>query len=205
MGQSGDPDETAVRSAEARNNAYEKFFGPVERVFEEKSGRIPRTEVRAYRRRGPDGVRTYTLVTSGMSDLEMRVPARVRAPRRVELIFYCSDAEPEYVETIRWLAHFPHAQKTWIGTGHTIPNGNPPAPFWGSSILDTMLLMPTIVQKDGTLPKELVLVGNGVEFLWVVPLTSAECQLKLAKGLDAILDLFQQNRHPFVFDPSRKS
>ncbi len=68
----------------------------------------------------------YTLVTSGMSDLEMSVPAGVKAPRRCELILYCSEPKPEYIETMRFLAHFPHNQKTWIGSGHTVPNGNPP-------------------------------------------------------------------------------
>jgi hypothetical protein len=140
-----------------------------------------------------------------MSDLGMRLPARTDASRRVELILYCAEPKPEYVATMRWLAHFPHDQKTWVGEGHTIPNGQPPAPFWGSSVLDTVLLMPTIVNRDATLPKELVLDGDAVHFLWVVPLTSAECRLKLAKGFDAILDLFEKHRHPHVFDPSRKS
>jgi hypothetical protein len=97
---------------------------------------------------------------------------------------------------MRWLAHFPHDQKTWIGSGHTIPNGNPPAPFWGSSILDTILLIPPIVKRDQTLQDELILGGEAVHFLWMVPLTAPECKLKLGKGLDAILDLFQRNRHP---------
>ena len=146
-----------------------------------------------------------TLVTSGMSDLEMAVPKRAEVARRVELIFYCSEPKPEYAETMQWLAHFPHDQSTWIGSGHTIPNGTPPAPFWGSSALDTVLLIPPIVLRDGTLPKELVLGGEPVHFLWVVPLTTAECNLKLAKGLEAMLDLFERNNHPHVFEPDRKS
>jgi suppressor of fused protein SUFU len=71
--------------------------------------------------------------------------------------------------------------------------------------LDTLLFMPPIVMKDQTLPEELILGGEPVDFLWVVPLTTAECNLKLEKGLEAILDPFQQHRHPHVFDPNRKS
>jgi len=44
-----------------------------------------------------------------------------------------------------------------------------------------------------------------VHFLWVVPLTSPECNLKLEKGVEAILDLFTEKRHPHVFDPARAS
>jgi Suppressor of fused protein (SUFU) len=86
-----------------------------------------------------------------------------------------------------------------------MPNGNPPAPFWGSAMLDTLLFMPPIVTQDQTLPEDLKLGGDPVHFLWVVPLTTAERNFKLKKGFDAILDLFQQHRHPHVFDPNRKS
>ncbi len=204
-GRTGTADQSAAAFADARHAAYEKLFGQVDCIFEETSPLIPRVDLRAYYRRGPAGANVCTLVTSGMSDLEMSAPGDTDVTRRVDLILYCSDPKPEYFETMRWLAHFPHDQKTWIGIGHTIPNGNPPSPFWGSSVLDTMLLLPPIVVRDTTLPQELSLGGDAVHFLWVVPLTSAECRLKLAKGLDAILDLFQQNRHPHVFDPYRKS
>jgi hypothetical protein len=199
----GVADESAAKFAEARKNVYERFFGKVRGVFEEALPLIPRVDVHAYSRRGPGGFNVCTLVTSGMSDLEMDVP--VAAPRRVELIFYCSELQQEYVETMRWLAHFPHDQKTWIGSGHTIPNGNPPEPFWGSSVLDTFLLLPPIVTRDATLPDELILGGEPVHFLWAVPLTTPECNLKLEQGTDAILDLFDRNRHSHVFDPNRLS
>jgi hypothetical protein len=141
-----------------------------------------------------------------MSDLEMTLPWRAEdVLRRVELIFYCAEPREEYIATLRWMAHFPHDSKSWLGHGHTMPNGDPPAPFWGSAELDMLLFMPPIVMKDQTLPDELKLVGEPVHFLWVVPLTTAECNLKLEKGFDAILELFQRHRHPHVFDPARKS
>ena len=199
----GVADAPTAKFAEARNEVYERFFGKVRHVFDEDAPLIPHIEVKAYSRRGAGGISICTLVTSGMSDLEMKVD--VAAPRRAELIFYCVEPLQEYVDTMRWLAHFPHDQKTWIGSAHTIPNGNPPLPLWGSSVLDTILLLPTIVARDATLPKELVLGGEPVHFLWVVPVTTPECELKLARGVGAILDLFEQNRHSHVFDPNRPS
>jgi len=86
-----------------------------------------------------------------------------------------------------------------------MPNGNPPEPFFGSAVLDTVLFMPTIVTSDGRLPSELELGGQPVHLLWVVPLSTPECNLKLKKGFDAILDLFGEHRHPHVFDASRNS
>jgi hypothetical protein len=126
-------------------------------------------------------------------------------PRRVELIFDCHEPREEYISTLRWLAHFPHNANSWLGYGHTMPNGNPPAPFWGSEAMDTVLFMPPIVMKDQTLPTELILGSDPVHLLWVVPLTTAECNFKLKNGFDAIVGLLQQHRHPYVFDPARKS
>ena len=197
--------EAADRFAKVREAAYAPIFGEAENVSHEIFPLIPHIDVFQYKRRSAGGAEVCALVTSGMSDLPMKVPAKLNAPRRVELIFYCTEAKPEYIETLRWLAHFPHDQKTWIGVGHTIPNGNPPAPFWGSSILDTILFMPTIVNKDRGISTELVLDSDPVDLLWVVPLSTPECNLKLEKGYNAIIELFQQHRHPHVYQPERAS
>jgi len=200
----GVTDESTAGFAEAREAVYKRFFGEALHVSHEVFPLIPHVDVFQYRDCAEDESGVYTLVTSGMSDLEMQVPAGIEVPRRVELIFYCTGPNPQYVETMRFLAHFPHDQKTWIGEGHTIPNGNPPAPLWDSDVLDTVLLLSPIVKRDRALPGELVLGGQPVEFLWMVPLTTPECNLKLAEGLDAILDLFGEHRHPYVFNPKRQ-
>jgi len=187
----------------ARDEVYLRRFGEAKQVFHEVLPLIPHIDVFEYCREGWEpGV--CALVTSGMSDLAMNVPGKAEAPRRVEIVFYCREPRKEYADTMGFLAHFPHDQKTWIGAYHTIPNGNPPAPLWNTA-MDTVLFLPPIVKGDQSLGDELVLDGDGVELLWMVPLTKAECKLKLAKGVDAILDLFRENRHPHVFDPGRKS
>ena len=132
-GRRGSPVESAAQFAEMRHEVYGRLFGEVRGVSEETRPLIPRVDVHMYARSGPEGRLVSTLVTSGMSDLEMNVPADANAPRRVELIFYCHEARQEYIETLRWLAHFPHDQRTWIGVGHTTPNGDPPAPFWAAA------------------------------------------------------------------------
>ena len=193
--------------AEAREAVYERLFGgePLS-VSHEVVSLIPHIDVYTFKRSQGDRD-VYSLVTGGMSDLEMKLPraADKDVPRRVELIFYCSEPREEYIATLRQLAHFPHASKSWLGHGHTMPNGNPPEPLWGTSALDTLFFLPPIVKKDQTLPSELTLNGQPVHFLWVVPLTTAECNYKLKNGFDAVMTLFAQNQHPYVFDPHRKS
>jgi hypothetical protein len=194
------PVQNAEELAEARHQVYKQRFGEPRHIYKDALPGFPSVDVHTYFRRN-----VCTLVTSGMSDLPMNIPAGADVPRRVELIFYCSEPRPEYCDVLQWLAHFPHDQKSWIGWGHTVPNGTPPAPFWGSTILDTVLFMEPIVKVDQTLAEALTLGGDPVRFLWVIPLTTPECNFKLEKGTSAILGLFQQNRHPYVFDPTRKS
>jgi hypothetical protein len=199
-------DESSLEFVAVREKVYRDLFGEAQGVSHEVIPLVPHIDVHTYVRSSRQGD-AFALVTSGMSDLPLRVPpaAGNGAPCRVELIFYCAEPKKEYLETLRWVARFPHDQKTWLSFGHTLPNGDPPAAFWGSEILDTLLFMPTIVQRDQKLPKELVLAGDPVHFLWVVPLSTPECNLKLEKGFGAILEVFEKNRHPHVFDPTRRS
>lgn len=201
----GVTNESTPEFRRARDEAFGRLFGEAASVSHEVFPLIPHIDVCTYYRRGKDGRDVCTLVTSGMSDLQMTLPATVEAPRRTELIFYCAEPNQEYIDTIRWLGHFPHNQQTWIGPFSTIPNGDPPSPFWNSLVLDTILLLPPIVKRDQALPDELILGGEPVHFLWLVPVTTPECNLKLAKGIAALLDLFGENRHPHIFDPHRKS
>ena len=207
--QIGIPDERTVAFRRAREAAYNQLFGEALTVSHELLPQIPHIDVYTFKRtfKRPEGDQfVYPLVTGGMSDLPMTLPPQAKdSPRRVELIFYCNEPREEYIQTLRSIAHFPHDSKSWLGDGHTMPNGNPPEPFWGSTDLDTLMFMPPIVSKDQTLPGILQLEGDPVHFLWVVPLTTAECNRKLQNGFDAMLDLFDQNRHPHVFDPHRKS
>ena len=191
---------------QARESAYERLLGKPLSISHEVFPLVHHIDVYTFRRSQGDKD-VYSLVTGGMSDLEMKLPpdADRDFPRRVELIFYCFEPREEYISTLRQLAHFPHATKSWLGHGHTIPNGNPSVPLWGGGELDTLFFLPPIVEKDQTLPLELNLGGEPVHFLWVVPLTTAECNFKLTRGLDAMLSLLEQNQHPYVFDPQRRS
>jgi len=207
--QTGIPDQDTITFRQAREAAYTELFGEPLSVSHELLPQIPHIDVYTFKRtsKRPEGDQfVYPLVTGGMSDLPMTVPQQaVHSPRRVELVFYCTEPREEYIQTLRWLAHFPHDSKSWLGHGHTMPNGNPPEPLWGSAGLNTVIFMPPIVSKDQTLPNRFQINGDPVHLLWVVPLSAAECNYKLQNGFDAMLDLFDQNQHPHVFDPKRKT
>jgi len=191
--------------AEERERGYEALFGESAEVLHEMVPFVPHVDVFQY---PPTAERDFwTLATSGMSDLPMTLPRGVpREYRRGELIFYCDEPRPVYCELLRVMAHFPHDNKTWLGPGHTMPNGDPPAPlFEDTPDLDSLVFSASIVSPDNTLAERLVLNGDPVSFLWVVPITAAECEFKLQKGMDALYDLFDEVEHPHVFTGNRES
>jgi len=51
----------------------------------------------------------------------------------------------------------------------------------------------------------LVLDGDPVEFLWPIPITQAELELKLNRGYGAFMDRFDEVQHPIVLNPRRTS
>jgi hypothetical protein len=202
----GITDQPDTECRRTRQAAYQRLFGKALSVSHKLIPQIPQVDGFTSRRSRGEQI-VYSWVTGGMSDLEMTLPQRApsEAPRRAELIFYCSEPSAEHINTLPWVAHFPHNSKSFLGYGHTMPSGNPPAPFWGSAVLDTLLFLPPIVTKDPTLPAELKLGGQPVHFLWLVPLTGAQCDFKLQDGLEGLMNLFRQHRHPYVFDPQRNS
>jgi hypothetical protein len=50
-----------------------------------------------------------------------------------------------------------------------------------------------------------VIDGDPVNFLLVVPITSAECDFKMKKGMNAFYDVLKKVDHSIVFTGNRKS
>ena len=109
------------------------MFGRYALVYDDLfPGLNPHIDVYVHER-GAGGRDFYTLVTGGMSDLPMQLPPDVPAdlPRRAEIVFYLPPTEApkrEYVSFLSTSARFAYDYDTWLGWGHTIPNGDPPAP-----------------------------------------------------------------------------
>ena len=148
----------------------------------------------------------HTLVTSGLSDRAMAVPEDLgREHARIELIFYVDEVRPEQVRLLATCAALAFEPGTWLGQGHTIPNGQPPLPLFTGTQLCSLLLMPTVLEPDAFLCDHLFIEGDPVNFLWLVPLTRAELDLKVEQGLPALLQRFDDGNLGHVFDPARPS
>jgi hypothetical protein len=165
----------------------------------------------------------YALITSGMSDRPMTVPPEAspdEAPPFAELCMLLPStwnipadsaevaaafADENVYWPIRWLkllARLPHEYGTWLGFGHTIPNGEDAAPFANDTELGCMLLLTAI-----SLPEEFQTLAIGpdktVQFYTLYPLYREEMDLKMTQGVGALLDRFEEYDISDVLDLAR--
>ena len=76
-------------------------------------------------------------------------------------------------------------------------------PVVTGSDLTADLLITSITAEHRRLPFQID--GEDVELLWWVPITDAELRFKKERGIDALLQVFDQVRHPRQLDTFRKS
>jgi predicted Zn finger-like uncharacterized protein len=189
-----------ANSIEAISNHIEAHLGPVAGVFHEIVSDLVHIDVHLV---GPTPERPFhTLVTSGMSDLPMTVPEGAEDFRFAELLICLPEEWPltqeafedeqHYwpVRLLKTLARLPHEYDTWLGWGHTVPNGDPARPFApGTDLCCGLLLQPLLIPDDFvelTMPD-----GRVVHFLALVPLYREEMEFKLKHGTEALLERFE--------------
>jgi hypothetical protein len=145
----------------------------------------------------------WTVTTLGMSACSMNTPSgRTDVPQRTELICYLPSIEHRYTWWIQWLAEFPFIDDTWIGNGHTVYRFEPLFP---DSLLQHFLFLPPRPLPHREMPGRVRVENHPVQLLWVVPITDAEREFKLAHGADALAALLDRHRLPLVLDPVRPS
>jgi hypothetical protein len=192
----------------------EKHIGKVDSVFHEIISdavhidvhHVPPTPERPF----------HTLVTSGMSDLPMNVPEEADAPRHLELMVTLPENwqvsqeafEDECfywpVRMLKFLARFPHKYNTWLGWGHTIPNGDPPNGYAPNTQLCGAIILPSLHTPADFFTLEID-PKKTIHFFSVVPLYEEEMNLKLRSGSDALLDRFDRHGINDLISLNRKN
>lgn len=177
----------------------ERHLGKVETVFHEILSDTVHIDVHWVKPN--DNYPFVRLVTSGMSDLPMSTPGGNSAPKYVELMIslpaqWQIDEESFKDESWYWpvrllklLARLPHKHNTWLGFGHTVPNGDPPEPYAANTALCGSIVLPSVsVPED--FHKLSISTEKAITFYSVVPLYAEEMNLKLGKGTNELLKLF---------------
>jgi hypothetical protein len=138
----------------------------------------------------------HVLITSGVSDEPMNVPNGMEKFKRTELLIALPDEWPLTEDAfkdeanywpVRWLkqiGRLPHEYDTWIGWGHTIPNGDPPERIANTEFIGVMLTAPYWLPPDFF--QLTTRTGDIVSFYVLVPLYREEMDLKLKEGVDEL-------------------
>nr|WP_229238184.1 suppressor of fused domain protein [Dyella amyloliquefaciens] len=190
----------------------EAHLGPVDTVFHEFMSDTVHVDVHVVK---PTADFPYVrLVTSGMSDLPMATPDDPRISTHLELMITLPAhwrLDMESFEDERWywpmrllkyLARFPHKYGTWLGWGHTIPNGDPAEPYAQGMKFNGAILLPSVNVPEAF--HSLVIEGvKTVSFYAVVPLYQAEMDLKLRSGSDELLKRFDKRNVSDIVDLGR--
>jgi Suppressor of fused protein (SUFU) len=205
----------------AVSNHIEKHIGKIEAVFHEIVSDLVHLDV--YWVAPSEQFPFHSLVTSGMSDLPMKVPEGSEQSRYAELCIllpndwkiaampYSAMEEVFKDENnywpVRWLkiiARFPHEYDTWVASGHTIPNGPDAAPFAANTKLGCMILLPSLSIRNG-FSRLKVNKTKQINFYCLYPLYKEEMDYKLKKGLDALIDRFEKHHVTDVVDINRRN
>jgi hypothetical protein len=158
----------------------------------------------------------YTLVTSGMSDLPMKTPEGHEDCAFAEL-YIClppdwkmgqndwkSDRYFWPIQSLKFLARFPHQYDTWLWYGHTIPNGDPPEPVnQHTRLCSFVLLGPHCVPAEFHELK--INDEKTIRFFAMVPLYEEELARKLQTGAEEIEQALLAAGHSELLDPKRTS
>jgi hypothetical protein len=192
----------------------DKYLGPDETVFHELVSDKVHIDVHFVK-----PVETFPfirLVTSGMSDLPMTTPEDDAIPKYAELMITLpadwkltqSDMQDEKwywpIRLLKVLARLPHEHQTWLGWGHTVPNGDPPMPYAASCKFSGALVVPSVTVPDPDFRELKINDKKIISFYSVVPLYESEMNLKLRSGLDALLDKFDKKGFNDIVDPQRR-
>ncbi|MGH3716438.1 MAG: suppressor of fused domain protein, partial [Micromonosporaceae bacterium] len=206
----------APRSAERDEIAAHiaRQVGPVERVWPEVFGELLHVDIHMV---APTEQRPYvTLVTAGMSDRAMTVPPETGSPAYAELLL-CLPAEWPRTESdwaddrnhwplrmLRQLARMPHAYGTWLDAGHTVPNGEPPAPLASHVGFTAMLVAPPFLVGPDVF-RLTTSSGRSIAFYGVIPLYAEELQRRLSGAEPELMELLGEHEVTELLDPARPS
>lgn len=194
------PNESVEGVEDTINSVTEHLashIGKPQTVLHETESALVHVDVHIIRPRKPgDGL---VLVTSGMSDREMDTPVELRCARFAELMVTLPDNWPldrdalrdeaSYwpIRWLRMLARFPHRYDTWLGHGHTVPNGDPPAEM-APGVGFSGVLVADPQGRDASFSPFTAIDGRLISIYALWPLFASELEYKLRYGTAALME-----------------
>lgn len=161
----------------------------------------------------------HILYTKGMSNYKMPVPDDIPGSdclEYAELMVYLpsdwpiGDAEFENdnnywpVHLLKSIALFARQNQTYVMEGDTFPNGVDASNIANTGFGCALIMPPYLFTCEEFLKLE-TSTGQIINFYSVIPLYKQEMELKIAKGLSALLDRFSDNNIDDIIDINRKN
>jgi len=207
------PEHASEEWNEAIATHMTEYVGPSSFVFHELVSDKVHLDVHII---PPGPARPYhVLYTTGMSALPMTKPEGAPGSKYAELAillppeWQVSEAafkDDRWYWPVRWLktlARLPHDYSTWLGFGHTVPNGDPARPFDASTKLSCMLVAGSVTLDPEASP---IPVGDETVDLFVLwPLHADEMQYKLDQSTDALFERLEKASVSDIIDAKRPS
>lgn len=199
-----------------------QFVGESENVLHEILS--PTVHVDIHIIKPNENVPHLTLVTSGMSDLDMTVPEGLEPTdeyKLAELIAFLppdwpleslkgvlgdSEDNPPGWYVVEWLKHYarmPHEYQTFVSWFHTTANGDPASPIAEGVGMVGFLFAPALQLG----PNGLFIPTHDnrqIRLLNLVPIWPDEVVYAVNKGGEALCEKLDRAEN-FVFDPARQS
>jgi suppressor of fused protein SUFU len=205
---------TPIRYLPTITNHIKKHFGTDFFVLHEDKSSTVHIDVHVIR---PSVIRPYfTLMTSGMSDLDMHVPPGLEDLGLAEVCICLPGAWPLAIDDFRWrepkffwpiavlknAAKYPHIHQTWFSWGHTVGRTERPEPLDSETEFTGIMLL-----KPATFPEGADQVetedGRTIRYLALIPLLENEMNFRQEFGSDALEDKLIEAEVTELLNPQR--
>jgi len=180
---------TPIRYLQTITDHIETYFGTDFFVLDEKKSSVVHVDVHVVR---PTPTRPhFTLLTSGMSDLDMRVPEGLEDLALAEVCLCLPKEwplamddfgwrEPRYfwpVAILQQVARYPHINQTWFSWGHTVGSVERPEPLRVETRFTGLMLVNPATFPEGADTVE-TKDGRAMHYLALIPLLEQEMKFK---------------------------
>lgn len=211
------PPQVYGEFAEEINKHFEALFpGRTSFVFHELLSDLVHIDVNIME--PTEKANYYVVYTTGMSDLPMTLPEQA-ADREdlthAELFMFMPPTwnpgkpgqtgndipQSEFwpIHMMKFLARFPHEYHTWLGYGHTIPNGPQYAPICEGTEMGGVVLS----QFKGDIGGFKTEDGTEINLLMMIPAYKEEIEYKLKYGMSELDKRYNEGKLPMVVDIAR--
>jgi len=160
----------------------------------------------------------YTLLTSGMSDLDMTVPKGAEDLALAELCLCLPEYWPLSMTNFGWrdpnyfwpiailqqAARYPHLRQTWLGWGHTVPRTPPLDAVSDEARFAGLLFFPPQTFPEGA-EEVATMDGRTIHYLALIPLLAPELAFKETFGFEKFEEKLFASDVTELLDPQRVS